>query len=382
MISAISQEVITTPKEVVTNKNKNEGKVVFAQILRGYAALIVCINHLFLVYWNDKNYVGALIYDKSFTFGLVGNNFLHSLSNGIFETTKFAPGYFGVALFFLISGFVIPFSLEKRNFCKFMMNRIFRIFPTLIFSLSLVSGVLFLCSTFIHTNNYQFNFTKYINNILLVRPYAKQDFIDPVTWTLEIELLFYLIVGAFASIFSLKNKYSVLEICSFLTVSALILAHSSNDILLFFAHSLFYLSFMFMGSLFYNLYKKNYNLLTFSRLSLSIFFLLGIQLAFSFDKHSEILAGNYIFAYLVFSTAYYFNYKIKENIISKFLSRISYSLYVSHQVIGYLIISYLITYFKVPPFLACSFSFCIILFLANFINKWIELPSTKFSKKF
>lgn len=51
----------------------------------------------------------------------------------------FNPGVFGVITFFLVSGFVIPFSLERLDSApRFWLNRVFRLFPLYWFSLASV----------------------------------------------------------------------------------------------------------------------------------------------------------------------------------------------------------------------------------------------------
>ncbi len=42
----------------------------------------------------------------------------------------FMPGPFGVALFFLISGLVIPFSFDRHRTGAFLLARLLRIYPT------------------------------------------------------------------------------------------------------------------------------------------------------------------------------------------------------------------------------------------------------------
>ena len=50
----------------------------------------------------------------------------------------FNAGRFGVALFFLISGFVIPFSFkEPRPLLRFALSRFFRLYPAYWLSLML-----------------------------------------------------------------------------------------------------------------------------------------------------------------------------------------------------------------------------------------------------
>ena len=49
----------------------------------------------------------------------------------------FNYGAFGVALFFLVSGFVSSFTLEKSHPPTFFVARFFRIFPTYVICLAL-----------------------------------------------------------------------------------------------------------------------------------------------------------------------------------------------------------------------------------------------------
>ena len=54
---------------------------------------------------------------------------------------QFNWGAFGVALFFLISGFVIPFSLSRQRAGAFLVGRFFRIVPLYVvgFTISLAA---------------------------------------------------------------------------------------------------------------------------------------------------------------------------------------------------------------------------------------------------
>ena len=79
-------------------------------ILRGIACLMVIIDHIF------------------------------------FSTKYFNIGAFGVGIFFLVSGFVIPISLKSaKNPVTFMVRRCFRLYPVIV----LVLGFIVLYSAFI-----------------------------------------------------------------------------------------------------------------------------------------------------------------------------------------------------------------------------------------
>src|SRR4051794_26399249 len=58
------------------------------------------------------------------------------------RTAHFNAGLLGVALFFLVSGFVIPFSLDRGSLSRFVIRRIFRLYPVYWLSLALLWGLL------------------------------------------------------------------------------------------------------------------------------------------------------------------------------------------------------------------------------------------------
>lgn len=95
-------------------------------------------------------------------------------------------GRFGVVLFFLISGFVIPFSLrDDQPLSRFAITRFFRLYPA--FWLSIAATVLALGMT----GDASFSRTQILANITMVPVLFHQTYISGVYWTLFIELIFY-----------------------------------------------------------------------------------------------------------------------------------------------------------------------------------------------
>jgi peptidoglycan/LPS O-acetylase OafA/YrhL len=117
-----------------------------------------------------------------------------------------SPGVFGVVLFFIVSGFVIPMSVRGGFDVKeFAVRRIFRIYPLVIFTFIL----LFFCSS----SDLFWNFTEirtaslpdWVANILLVQDYVGARSLWGVTWTLSLEAAWY---GIFAlSLLSLGRRF-------------------------------------------------------------------------------------------------------------------------------------------------------------------------------
>ena len=114
-------------------------------------------------------------------------------------------GYFGVDLFFIISGFVMMLSTEisKR---KFFLKRLFRILPTYYFFTLGVFLIAFFYPSLLNTTTADFS---HLIKSLLFIPFDKNGTGHyPVLflgWTLNYEMYFYLIF-ALSLIFSFKNR--------------------------------------------------------------------------------------------------------------------------------------------------------------------------------
>ena len=96
-------------------------------------------------------------------------------------------GSFGVGLFFLISGFVIPQTLRRGSW-DYAARRVFRIYPVAIAGAVLALGINWLGG--------QDNGT-FLATITLVGDlsYYNADLLMPIFWTLTIEVAFYVLAG-------------------------------------------------------------------------------------------------------------------------------------------------------------------------------------------
>ncbi|MGD9744518.1 MAG: acyltransferase family protein, partial [Dongiaceae bacterium] len=101
-------------------------RVEFANALRGLAALFVLISHHLGQFWLDRS-LAVRYADMPRLEDSVPTPLLVSILN---PTRYIDWGAFGVALFFLISGFVIPFAFERYGWKGFLAGRFFRIYPT------------------------------------------------------------------------------------------------------------------------------------------------------------------------------------------------------------------------------------------------------------
>ncbi len=134
------------------------------------------------------------------------------------ETYYANYGFVGVALFFMITGFLFTAKLindqGKTNWFRLYESRFFRIFPLYIFAIIVISMIVF------HQSNYQLN----VSPIKLLEEYVKwgvfhgqainnfedtRTIIAKVDWTLKYESLFYVVLPLLSLVFYRLGRLGV-----------------------------------------------------------------------------------------------------------------------------------------------------------------------------
>ena len=279
-------------------KNKNYLPIIV--VLRGLAALAVCMFH--------------------FSKGFVAED---SLTRELFRY-----GWMGVEVFFVISGFVIPFSLlgtsfSFKNYGGFMKKRFIRIEPAYLVSVILVLALNYL-STLVPGYAgapFQASMSLVLEHLGYLVRFFDNAWLNPVYWTLEIEFHYYLLVGLLIALWNLKNKNLTILSVLVLVLSAFL----KQDILPFFKYA--------------------------------DIFVLGIITAFY--RREMISLQKYVLALVAISTIIFYNHGITISALTIltasfiaflsdwgnyrfliFLGHISYSLYLIHVPIGGRVINF------------------------------------------
>lgn len=242
-------------------------------------------------------------------------------------------GKIGVVLFFMLSGYLIPFSLKPGDKVKdFAIKRFFRLYP--VFWFSILIGILFLddVTLSLHT---------ILANITMVPEMLGQKSIIGVYWTLQIELIFYFCCALLFILNILRNfKYIHLISIGFVLVAlAASIFRYYLDIKLPIALPLA-LGLMFYGYIWREegKSKSSSSLISKQNIFFSSFFVI-CMLLISFLAYNRNYGFNevwyryflsYFLAYMLFLL---FTRKIKlENGMLSFVAKISYSLYLFHVV--------------------------------------------------
>ncbi len=149
--------------------------------------------------------------------------FLSSLAVMFHHTFSFYYGKLGVYLFFIISGFVIYYSLGKGT-KEYVIGRFLRLYP-----LFWVCCTLTYLVTLWHGNSVPFG--RYLSDMLMFNDGKIASMVDGSYWTLTFELLFYLYIGIFVRIFSTKRLEWFYSIWLLITFSAFFFKFDQNIIM-------------------------------------------------------------------------------------------------------------------------------------------------------
>ena len=355
-------------------------KVKFAHQLRAIAALSVVIYHYWGIFFSPA--VRAIIGVPASFVPVKPGYAQHVMSPG---HGGLLYGVFGVGVFFLISGFVIPISLRNISTGAFLVRRFFRIYPVYWFCLLISLSMYFICSWYWHTPLSDRTSLKYLLETLpLLHSVTGIASLDFVCWSLAVEVKFYVI---FALIFLAgRNAHKVLALSvGFLTlccVAAYLARHGSNpaSMLSLLTSDMKFMIFMFLGCLFY--YVLYDELTVAAALGYgAIIYVLFLMTTSSYEGSiGGPLARNYTYALVLFSVCFVLRDRFRDNRALDFVADISFPLYLLHSTIGYALMAILIDH-GVSFTLAWVISLGLVLLVAFGVHRYVEIPVNAFGKK-
>jgi peptidoglycan/LPS O-acetylase OafA/YrhL len=144
-------------------------------------------------------------------------------------TSTFSYGFMGVPLFFMISGFVILMTAQNRGGIEFINSRIARLYPSYWICVLLTA----LALTFLAHRPPSFAVIA-ANLTMQPRMLFDEPYIDPVYWTLVVEMKFYVLVWALIVTRQMKRVELFLTLWLILgTIGAFVtLPHWVNSLLI------------------------------------------------------------------------------------------------------------------------------------------------------
>jgi peptidoglycan/LPS O-acetylase OafA/YrhL len=184
-------------------------KIVSIQMLRGVAASMVCMFHFTA---GSPDYMAQI-------------PALKEIAN---------YGSYGVQIFFVISGFVLPYSLynagyQPSSFGNFLLRRVVRIDPPYLANIVVVIALAYVStlSPVYRGKGVDYNWSDMALHLGYLNSFFNRPWINPVYWTLGIEFQFYILLGLIFGVFSKSsNIVRAIVVAAFLALAILVPQHS------------------------------------------------------------------------------------------------------------------------------------------------------------
>jgi peptidoglycan/LPS O-acetylase OafA/YrhL len=148
------------------------GRVGSLDTLRGLSALAVCWFH-----FSGNRLVGS---------GLIRDSGRY--------------GWLGVEVFFVVSGFVVSFALQRSgyrlgNYNTFLLKRVARLYPPYLASVAVAFGLLVAYSLYKQQPRVDFNSVDLLLHLGFLNDFFGKFWLNSIYWSLAIEMQFYLLIG-------------------------------------------------------------------------------------------------------------------------------------------------------------------------------------------
>lgn len=338
----------------------------FADGLRGLAMLCVVLFHYTQIFWFSRPRVGQILSLPP----LAGYD-------GASLALPVNLGAVGVGLFLLISGLLIPLSLGRLGAARFAVTRLTRIYPTYWAGLAVTVLALWLASRLGGAS-----FAVSVRDVLGHVSIAFQDMlggrnIDPVMWTLKVELWFYALLGAAFALTRRRLKWAIWLLMPLLAVLCRGPAwgtawHAAQYYL---APVVCYFPLMFAGSWCYfwltgQATRRETAITVAAMLALFVWFTGWPSLALYLSYG----VGIALFASGVLRPAWWTSRPLAR------VGAVSYAWYVCHSIAGYATMTAL-AHFGWPWWLLVLAALFVTWWLAVAINRWVELPTQRWGKR-
>ena len=331
-------------------------------------------SHLIGVFWILRDFASL----ATFTPVQVGPN--HPMT-ALVTHPWFNLGPFGVGVFFLISGLVIPFSLERHSAGTFLAARLLRIYPTYMLALLIEVAMLWFNSAYWNRPFLHGAWTV-VSNLLLIQDLVGQPSIDLVNWTLCVELRFYVVMALLAGAI---RRGSLVAVAGTAAVAfGLIVAAEAgafgpvapDPVLLSYAASTesLFIVFMLIGVVF------NYHVrgligtpvLCLAVAGLGAVFALGWQRSVLAHQYPGVTA-NYACALALFAVLYALRAHVRGCRVLDGLAAISFPLYLVHSLIGYSVLKLLLLAGRIGYPVALAVAVLAVIAVGALLHRTVEI---------
>jgi len=341
----------------------------FVQYLRGGAALLVIWSHL-AGWWLERYCPGSTLM-KLWKDCLAEPLYIYQ--NG---------GHLGVLLLFLISGFLTAHSIRNEKRSTFLSKRIIRIVPTYVIAMfvtAILTGASIKLGIDIPLGTNSIKGKDFVLSFFLLNYIFDTPSVLGVTWTLIIEIAFYLLIVILLPL--MKEKPFKGMLCCVMVVSLFIFLAPLSAINLRIANHVVYILYILIGYAFYAGIKKSITMgqCIVAVSTCAILYVIYYEYLYNGVLFSTKLPVIYtcIMAIIIFGGAMCLVEKPSK--LMDFFGNISYPLYLFHLPVGCFILNICHKY-SIPYGYSLPLAFAICFLISFFAWKYVEKPLQKKSK--
>jgi peptidoglycan/LPS O-acetylase OafA/YrhL len=290
-------------------------------------------------------------------------------------------GYMGVEIFFMISGYVIPWSVRGRSVGEFVVSRAIRLYPTY----WLCAALLLFVPPLLGDPRFLIPARDALMNVTMVAPWFGSPYIDPVFWSLARELEFYALVAFVVGLLGFERLPKALLVWLLIGVGTSVLAIGTGKSPVYLGGT-YYMYFCF-GAACYFLQHLERSRTVYALLVLS----LPLMLAHSLHKASVVteiyrvtMSPFVVCAVLAAgAAAVYFSSALSERMkpsaLVTFIGGLTYPLYLLHENIGYALLNTMFSEETRWLGLAYTVLFCVAASAAVYL--WFDLPVRRWLRR-
>lgn len=286
---------------------------------------------------------------------------------------EFPEGDYAVYLFFMISGFVIFMTLENaRAASDFIVSRLSRLYPAYWASIAVTAAFVYS----VGLKGQQIEIWELLVNLTMFQQAFHVKHLDGAYWTLQIEMYFYIQILFWFKLRQLPRIGWIVFLWLSVCVVFEIFDRRGTPLSWTLAQFLMvqHIPFFAMGILFYRIYKDR------SRAILD-HLMIGLVLATIWFVRGPTFGLVAVFCACVFLLFVYGKAKWLNNPILAFLGLISYSLYLLHESIGFIVIWHLEHDLELSSSWSIAIAAVLSLVLATLLTKLVERPAMRWIRR-
>ena len=300
--------------------------------------------------------------------GVCWNHFTNGNPAFLPEGALKASGAFGWLMFFVISGFIIPYALQRggyrvSDYGTFLLKRIVRLDPPYLVAIFVVIVLGYASAATPGFGGPPFapSFHQVALHLGFINVFFGYPWLNPVFWTLAIELQFYLLAGLLLPV--IAHRSLIMRASMFAVLAGLAFSISAGQFL-------FHYLFLFMLGI--AAFQLHVSILTRAQFILWVV-LLGL---------GALYVNGVTIAVVAVATALLLGFvRARVPLLLLFFGQISYSLFLLHVPIGGRVINLSLRFVYTTPgkLLVLAGAFAVSIAAAWLLYRYVERPAQKWS---